>query len=118
MRRILSAVVAAMLLGSQFVLPTTATTASISPTTQSHAYGVASTWTDSWGGSAPFEVRFFTGDGYVFAPVYNTQTQMVVRHAFYPCRGTTYRQTLTVIDRINYGIATNSSATEGGGGPC
>ncbi|MES2208717.1 MAG: hypothetical protein V4515_00800 [Chloroflexota bacterium] len=105
-----------------FVLSNTgivaATSANISPHSQSRAHGVASSWTATWGDNGPYRPTFHPDTAnpglHEWAPGLTWLTSYQHSMAFYPCTGTTFRQQLVVDDA--YGSASHwSTATEGGG---
>jgi hypothetical protein len=100
-----------------------ASTASITPATQTHGHGVAASWTLSWGGVAPFRTVCFyydkdnTGEG-GFCLLETNAVGATASHAFYPCVGRTYTQVLNVTDHNSTFATKTSKATESGGNPC
>lgn len=95
-----------------------AVSSNIYPTTQSHAYGVASHWTLSWGSYSPYEVLFHYGDGYALYWASTTRTGSSQSYTFWPCVTHTYHQMLQVWDGHDSYAVDNSYATEHSGGPC
>lgn len=97
-----------------------ATTASISPATQSHAYGVLSSWTLIWSGQSAYKVNFTYGDGGSWSVVNTTATSEGRTHHFYPCSTTTFSQSLKIYQPGNSTPTASSSSTshETGGGAC
>lgn len=92
--------------------------ANAEPETQSHAHGVPSTWTLTWGGDAPFDVDFYYGDGVVRVYRDTWLVRDSASHAFWPCSTTIYTQWLRVWDS-DFGYADDfTRATEAGGSPC
>jgi len=120
MRRLL----VSMSLGMIFVLSNTgivaATSANISPHSQSRAYGQQSSWTATWGDVGPYNVVFhpdIANPGLHEWARYGIWTTSYPHSmAFYPCTTTTYTQELSVADK--YGSALHrSTATEAGAPP-
>lgn len=94
-----------------------AASASANPYAPTHSHGVASSWTLSWGNTAPYSVFFYYGDGAKWSYLGNA-TGASRSHTFWPCTQTTFQQHLTVLDGHN-GVADDFSyATEYGGNPC
>jgi hypothetical protein len=92
----------------------------VTPGTQSHAHGVASNWTATWGGQPTFDELFSYGDGSTAGWILNTTlVSKNFSHTFYPCTGHTYEQEHFVHEDPtgNNGLIT-SHATEAGGNPC
>lgn len=58
MRKIWIATTTSLLLAAVLATNAIAISHSVTPSSQSRAYGVASNWTQSWGGNAPFDVAF------------------------------------------------------------
>ena len=104
----------------------TAVSANISPHSQSHPFGQASSWTATWGDNSPYNVVFHPDTAnpgldefarYGLPTLDHPQSYHLHSMAFYPCTQTTYTQQLVVDDK--YGSATHfSTATEGRGNPC
>lgn len=118
-RSILSVMLAAtLILGA--VSPAAATTATISPSTQSHAHGVASQWNLSWSGHSPFKWEFDFGDGAYTGSfgAWVSYTSKHVTYAFYPCSWTQFNQSLVVDDAWGIRGVRSSYASENGGNPC
>ena len=76
-----------------------AASASITPHTQSHAHGVASNWTLSWGNAGPYDVNFYRGNGTVVIWTNTNQSLSSQSYKFYPCTTTTFQQWLRVSNR-------------------
>lgn len=121
MKRFITAIALALTIafGSSGIV--SAISANISPSTQSHAHGVKSNWTLTWGGSQPFSVYFWYDVDSVpswYWHISNTATtSKALSTAFYPCSTATIRQQLQVYDQG--GVAAKTSyATEQGGNPC
>jgi hypothetical protein len=115
MRRIW-AVVLALALSLAMTTNAFAVSATISPHSQSHVHGSASSWTLTWGGTGPYDVYFWYdihyGASWWLTNTYTTSKQL--SHSFVPCRSTTFYQELDNYDA--YGLAADtSSATEAGG---
>lgn len=94
--------------------------ATISPSYQSHAHGVASTWSLTWGGTAPFDVYFwYDWNGSVSWYALGTYStgKSGLSEAFFPCTGMTFTQELDVYDQLGDAYTT-SHAHELGGNPC
>lgn len=97
----------------------TATSANISPHSQTRAHGQASSWTATWGDTGPYNVVFHpdrANPGLDEWARYGIWTTSMPPHsmAFFPCTTTTSTQELSIADR--YGAAVHwSRATEGGG---
>ena len=119
MRRILVSLAATTLGIALLAGPVLALSVSISPSTQSHAHGVASSWTGSWSGSPPYSVVFHYGDG-TSDPLGNvTITSKGFTHTFSPCTTTQFTQDLAVSDQVHdIPFHGHSTATETGGNPC
>lgn len=101
------------------VMVVTATTTSITPSSQTHAHGVQSNWLASWTGESPYTVTWCYVNGVSCnAPFQTGSTSKLYSHAFYPCTTTTFTQKLYVIDFLGNGSTRYSSATEYGGNPC
>jgi hypothetical protein len=91
--------------------------ASITPYTQQHAHGVASSWSLSWGNYPPYYVEFHYGDGVVW--IYSGNNNSANKqHTFYPCVQTNFKQMLYVMDDHQAEATDYSWATEYGGNPC
>ena len=125
MRRLLALVAGCGLLWAMASAPVGATqiSASISPSTQTHAHNVASSWTGSWTGNTPFHVEFWYGDGFVTTTDLTNSHSKAYTHVFAPCPGeaTTYTQTLNVWDSWpgpGYFTYKNSVSHEAAGSPC
>ncbi len=89
----------------------------ISPSTQTHAHGVASHWSLSWNGQAAFTWLFEYGDGAVIGDTRST-TSASTSHTFWLCSTTKYTQWLSVRDStLDFGVM-HSYAWENGGNPC
>lgn len=102
------------------VLPVLATSATITPSTQSHAHGVASSWSLTWGSAAPYDVYFWwdVNDSPAdWILLDTTTTSKHITHTFYPCVGTNFSQELDVYDQHAL-AADTSTASEAGGNPC
>lgn len=121
MKRVVFSASIAML----FVLSNTgivaATSANISPHSQSHAHGQASSWTANWGDVSPYNYVFHPDVGnpglHEQAEYGVTKTSYPHSMAWWPCTSTLYTQQLVIDDR--YGSANHSStASEAGGNPC
>ncbi len=116
-RSILSVALAAVLVAAA-ASPVVAASAYITPTTQSHAHGVASHWSLSWGGYSPYTVVWDRGDGSGLYWASTTSTSYPDSHVFYPCTTTRFHQYLNVWDSHNNPAQDDSYATENGGNPC
>jgi hypothetical protein len=124
MRRGLLPFVFALSLALAAVGPAAATTAAITPQTQSHAHNVDSHWTGTWSGRTSFDATFYYGNGYGLEIV-TTATSHAYSYSFSPCPGdpTTYYQGLYVWDNTGHsgthleGLST-STASENSGSPC
>ena len=120
MKRVVVSVSIAML----FVLSNTgivaATSANISPHSQSHAHGQASSWTATWGDNGPYNAVFHPSTAnpglHEWARYGISYTSYYDSMAFYPCTGTTFRQQLVIDDA--YGSANHWSTATEAGGPC
>lgn len=97
-----------------------AASATISPHSQSHAFGVASSWSLSWGNATPFDVNFYYGDGIVYVSSGTSSRSTTRTHTYWPCPGepTSYSQWLRVWDTYNAYADDNSTAHENSGSPC
>lgn len=121
MKRGLLSVSVAVLLALSNSGIATATSANISPHSQSRAHGVASSWTATWGDNGPFNVVFHPDTAnpglHEWAQYGIWSTSYPHSMAWYPCTTTTYTQELSIKD--NYGSAVHrSTASEAGGNPC
>lgn len=119
-RRLLSASVAVLFVLSNSGIAT-ATSANISPHSQSRAHGQASSWTATWGDNGPYNPTFHPDTAnpglHEWAPGWTWQTSYQHSMAWYPCTTTRYTQQLVVDDQ--YGSANHwSTASEAGGNPC
>jgi hypothetical protein len=92
-----------------------ATTANASPETQSHAHGVASTWSGTWSGTSPFYVKFNYGDGYSWIAASTTATSHNWSHTYWPCTYTTFHPYLYVVDDNENSARDDLMASESGG---
>lgn len=119
--------VAAILVALALILTMTASVSAtgltVTPSTQSHAHGVASNWTQSWSGVSPFDVAFCPqltpAPTYCFASLTNTTLTTKNRsYTFYPCQGTTFKQYAWVNDAVGSQATVYTYATENGGNPC
>ncbi len=96
-----------------------ANSASISPASQTRAYGSLFTWNTSWaGGSGAYKVIFAYGDGDSTLINGTSARSRTFSKTFYPCGGTTYNQRLTVTDGLGTIAQAGSKATVTGGGAC
>lgn len=96
-----------------------AASANAEPETQTHNYGVPSTWTLSWGGDAPFDADFHYGDGWVhiWRDVFIVGAND--SHTYWPCYTTVFTQRLRVWDSDSgYGQDYTRATEKGGGPPC
>jgi hypothetical protein len=117
MKRFSALLVIGLLLVS--AVAASATTTSISPSSQTHAHGVASQWGASWTGNSPFTVTWCYVSGVSCDAPYQTgNTSATNRHTFYPCVTTAFTQKLYVLDFLNNSSTKYSTATEYGGNPC
>jgi hypothetical protein len=104
--------------------PALALTTSIAPPSQTHAHGVASSWSLHWGGIPPYHVQFAFGDGFGIIIENTTTTSSGPVYTFYPCTTRTFHQTLTVFDGWNeanhtyLNVQQSTSTSQEGGGPC
>lgn len=124
-RRVHVALATSIMLVIATAAPVIAISQSVTPSSQSHAYGVASTWTQSWGGNAPFDVAFCPRNSptptVCFTSLNNTNLVSRNRsYTFYPCRSTTFQQYAWVRDQGGAGAQSTiyTYATEGAGAPC
>lgn len=120
MKRFLSSLAMAAVLLAPSVVPAMATSATIAPHTQSHAHGVASSWSLTWGSVAPYDAYFWwdINDPSPDWMILNTSTTSKhITHTFYPCVGTNFHQELQVTDQQALAFDT-STASEAGGNPC
>jgi len=100
-----------------------ATTATISPLSQTHTHGQASNLTLSWTGVKPFRTVCFYYDkndlnaGYwcYFSTSYDG---VLTSNTFWPCTTTTFTQLLNVTDWNSNFKSTTSTSRENGGVPC
>lgn len=95
------------------------TSVSLTPVTQSHPHGQASSWTGSWnGGPGPYVYRFNRGDGTAQTGS-TTSTTRFFSYTYWPCSTTTYYQTLGVTDADgDHKVSNRTQSTEQGGSPC
>ncbi len=107
---------AALLMAS--TSPATATTASITPASQTHTHGVASHWTVSWTGKSPYTWSFDFGDGFYTYGNGVTYTSRQIGYTFWPCSTTRFQQSLVVDDANGIRGVSSGYATEAGGSPC
>jgi exo-beta-1,3-glucanase (GH17 family) len=120
MRRLLFAVV----LGMSIAVVTTGaslatTSAHLTPSSQSHAHGVASSWSGTWSGTGPFSWTLYHGDGSTESATNVTYTSHnFADYAFFPCSTTTFNQHIRVTDQVGPLNSNTTSATETGGNPC
>jgi hypothetical protein len=121
-RRTLTAGVLALLFTLSFAgIVTANATASIDPLSQTHNHGVASNWTLTWSGTAPFRTVCFyydssTGEGWCLGNTYAVGA--TTHRTFWPCVTKTYTQALNVTDWANSFDTAGSTAKEYGGTPC
>jgi hypothetical protein len=122
-RTALSLVLAGGLIMSAAVGPVAATTATVTPLTQTHAHNVSSHWTGSWTGRTNFHTEFDYGDTF-YTPYDGALTSKSYSYLFSPCPGdqTTFYQLLQVWDNVGHGAslyaAQSSSSHENSGTPC
>lgn len=97
-----------------------ATTAVITPATQSHSYGTLSTWSAVWSGQSSYKVSFAYGDGGSFSLANTTTTSANLNHHFYPCTSTTYTQQLKIYQPGSTFVTASGTSTsrETGGSGC
>ncbi len=101
-----------------------AASANVTPSSQVHAHGVASHWTLSWGGTSPYHVEFYLGDGTVDIWQSTTIVGASDSYTFWPCTTTVFHQTLKAWDGWNdqyktyKGDAQDSSTAQESGGAC
>ena len=124
MQRMLLALGLAACLAVLSAVPVGATTADISPSSQSHAHNVASHWTASWSGRLLFNVDWEYGDGNGISGNATNVVEFGLTYGWSPCPGdqTNYTQTLSVWDNITHGSSNfasdTSTAHENAGNPC
>jgi hypothetical protein len=92
------------------------------PSSQSHAHGVASSWSLTWAGTAPYTI-FWAYDVNVptwYWTIANTYTTSKNLSAtYYPCVTTKFTERMDATDHIpGSGGSTKVFSTEGGGTPC
>ncbi len=118
-KRLAASVIAALLTIALAGGAQATTSANLSPSSQTHAHGVQSTWSGSWSGTAPFGVTLYHGDGTTESLVNTYSTSYSnFKHAFYPCTTTTFTQHLRVSDQVGPLNSNYTTATESGGYPC
>lgn len=115
MRRLILASLLTISLAAALAGVAIATTANASPESQSHAHGVASTWTGTWSGTSPFYVKFSYGDGTSWIRTSTTATSGNWSHTYWPCTTTTYHPYLYVVDDNENPARDDLIATEAGG---
>lgn len=99
--------------------PAMAISGAISPSTQSHPKGVASTWGTGWGTVGPYNQYFCYGNGSSCPTLTGTTaTSRGYSYDFFPCYTETFTQTLYVEDHYSTTEYLHSTATEGGSQPC
>ena len=120
MKRVLVSVSIAVLLILSNTGIVAATSANISPHSQSHAHGQASSWTATWGDVSPYNAVFHpsTADPglHEWAQYGISYTSYSHSMAFYPCTGTVFTQQLVIDDA--YGSANHWSTASEAGGIC
>lgn len=95
----------------------------VTPSTQTHGHGVSSNWTQSWGGSSPFDVAFCPQNTpaptYCFTSLTNTTLTSKSRsYTFYPCVSTLFQQYAWVHDNVGASSTVYTTSREAGGNPC
>lgn len=97
-----------------------ATSANISPHSQTRAHGQNSSWTATWGDTGPYDYVFHpdvANPGLHEAAEYGvSKTSYYHSMAFYPCTTTTFTQELSIKDA--YGAAYHQSTAREAGGHC
>jgi hypothetical protein len=124
MKRLLMPTAFALILAVAISGVASAISANINPLSQTHAHGVKSAWSLTWGGvpgSHGFDVYFWYDVNNDYPPHWVSlgtfATSASKSTAWWPCTTTTFYQELDVYDQ--YGAAgTTSHATESGGNPC
>jgi hypothetical protein len=119
-RRPLTGALVALLITFSQTGVAAATTATISPSSQSHAHGVASHWTTSWSGQTPIRQVCFAYDvnnssegGWCLFTT--SSTSRSDSHTYWPCTTKTFTQALEVYDWNYVRAYRTSNATEAGG---
>ena len=125
MRRITFAIALALTLVASLPGPVGATTANISPASQSHGHNVISSWNLSWSGRLDYHVKFEYGQyGATLENLDTTDTSRFTQWGFSPCPGdpTNYNQVLSVWDNVGHSpgnkATDTSTAHEDAGNPC
>lgn len=95
--------------------PAFATTISLTPSSQSKAYGATATWGMAWGDSSPYMITFKYGDGVTYGPTSTTAGSRGFSHVFKPCTLASYTQTGSVVSAGNTASATATTRVDGRG---
>jgi hypothetical protein len=97
----------------------TAVWVTITPVSQSHPHGQPSTWTIKWGGGVPpYTLYWQYGDGNNQNWNVGYTTSKTLSYLFDTCTGGNFSQFAGVTDSQGSNWGAESSAVQGGGGPC